>query len=211
MKKINKSRVLILGLIVYLFFYVVVFFIGININLLTVEAKEFDLKSSVKGIVEKDVNSEKTFFTTYIDDKSIKKYEEGQNVVIEYDGVNIDANVYKIYLSAGKNLLRLKINDENVVNYNTSDREFDIIYKHIDCFRIPKTSVRIKNNKQGVFVVDEEYQRAKFKYLENIIHEDDNYVYVDYYKNEKEKSDTVNLHNRIILKPNSINTNIRIK
>ena len=211
LRKINKSKLLILGLILYLFFNAVVALIGKNVDLLTVEAKEYDLKNTVKGMIEKDLNSEKTFLTTYLDDKSVKTYEEGQRVEIKYNEVDIDAIVYKIYPNSGKNLLRLKINDENVVNYSTREQEFDIIYKHIDCFRIPKTSVEIKNNKQGVFVVEEEYHRAKFKYLENIIHDDKDYVYVDYYKNEKEKIDTVSLHNRIILKPNSINTNIRIK
>lgn len=211
MKKINKSKILILGLLLYLLFNLGVSLISKNVDFLQLKPVHVDLKKKYKGKFEIDSNNGNTYFNIHVKGTDLNMFEDDKKLKMTSDNISYDAIVYKKYENLEENLVRLKIIDENVVNYSTREREFDIIYRQMDCFRIPKTSIKNKDNKQGVFVVDEEYQKSRFEYLENIICEDENFVYIDHYKNEEEDLDTVSLHDRIILKPNYINTNIRIK
>ncbi|HBF1021739.1 TPA: hypothetical protein KNQ50_003940, partial [Clostridioides difficile] len=73
------------------------------------------------------------------------------------------------------------------------------------------TSIKTKDNKRGVYVIDEQSQSVKFVILEGITYENESSVFVDYYKNDINGVTSVNLYDKIILRPNSINTNIRIK
>ena len=75
----------------------------------------------------------------------------------------------------------------------------------MEALRIPKQSIVNENNKKGVYVINEENNKPEFVEIKGDYFEDDDYIYVDFRNNEKSGVNTVNLHDRIILKPNFFN------
>ncbi|KPI50290.1 hypothetical protein KW94_14885 [Clostridioides difficile] len=211
MKKIKYTRLMILGILIYLVFNVLVMIISKNVDTLVLKVEKFDAKIHVEGNIEKDANDQSNYLSAYISKEDSKNFEKNQNVAIEYRGQKIDAKVYKIYKNNNKIMLKLKISNQIVSNQDTSVEEFDIIYNQMECLKIPKTSIKTKDNKRGVYVIDEQSQSVKFVILEGITYENESSVFVDYYKNDINGVTSVNLYDKIILRPNCINTNIRIK
>ncbi|EQF23906.1 hlyD secretion family protein [Clostridioides difficile CD160] len=211
MKKIKYTRLVILGILIYLVFNMLAMIISKNVDTLVLKVEKVDAKIHVEGTIEKDVNDQSNYLSAYISKEDSKNFEKNQNVVIEYREQKIDAKVYKIYKNNNKIMLKLKISNQIVANQDTSVEEFDIIYNQMECLKIPKTSIKTKDNKRGVYVIDEQSQSVKFVILEGITYENESSVFVDYYKNDINGVTSVNLYDKIILRPNCINTNIRIK
>ncbi|MDB3085317.1 hypothetical protein C4097_12330 [Clostridioides difficile] len=211
MKKIKYTRLMILGILIYLVFNVLVMIISKNVDTLVLKVEKFDAKIHVEGNIEKDAIDQSNYLSAYISKEDSKNFEKNQNVAIEYRKKKIDAKVYKIYKNNNKIMLKLKISNQIVSNQDTSVEEFDIIYNQMECLKIPKTSIKTKDNKRGVYVIDEQSQSVKFVILEGITYENESSVFVDYYKNDINGVTSVNLYDKIILRPNCINTNIRIK
>ncbi len=211
MNKIKYTRLVMLGILIYLVFNVLVMIISKNVDTLILKSEKVDAKIHVKGTIEKDANDQNSYLSTYISKEDSKNFEKNQNVVIEHNKQKIDAKVYKIYKNNNKIMVKLKISNQIVANQDTSVEEFDIIYNQMECLKIPKTSIKTKDNKRGVYVIDEQSQSVKFVILEGITYENESSVFVDYYKNDINGVTSVNLYDKIILRPNSINTNIRIK
>lgn len=137
-------------------------------------------------------------------------FEENQKVEIVFDSENIQGNVEKIYRNGNDYVVIFKISNQNVEIYDTRVKEFDIIYKQIDGLKVPKQSVEEKNDQKGVYVLNQETGKVDFIELKNIQYEDDKFIFIDYYKNQKEGIKTIDIYDEIILKPNSINKNIKI-
>ena len=137
-------------------------------------------------------------------------FEENQNVEIVLDKNNIQGYVEKIYENNGNNVIIFKISNQNVEIYDTRATEFDIIYKQIEGLKIPKQSVAEFNDKKGVYVLNQETKNVDFVELKSILYEDDDFIFIDYYKNQKEGIKTVDIYDEIISKPNIINKNIKI-
>lgn len=211
MKKIKYTRLVILGILIYLVFNMLAMIISKNVDTLVLKVEKVDAKIHVEGTIEKDVNDQSNYLSAYISKEDSKNFEKNQNVVIEYREQKIDAKVYKIYKNNNKIMLKLKISNQIIANQDTSVEEFDIIYNQMECLKIPKTSIKTKDNKRGVYVIDEQSQSVKFVILEGITYENESSVFVDYYKNDINGVTSVNLYDKIILRPNCINTNIRIK
>ncbi|MCC0630717.1 MULTISPECIES: HlyD family efflux transporter periplasmic adaptor subunit [unclassified Clostridioides] len=211
MKKVKYTRLVILGILIYLVFNVLVMIISKNVDTLVLKSEKVDAKINVKGTIEKDANDQSSYLSTYISKEESNNLKKNQNVIIEYREQKIDAKVYKIYENNNKIMVKLKISNQIVTNQDTSVEEFDIIYNQMECLKIPKTSIKTKDNKRGVYVIDEQSQSVKFVILEGITYENKSSVFVDYYKNDINGVTSVNLYDKIILRPNSINTNIRIK
>ena len=136
--------------------------------------------------------------------KKIKKIE------IAFDSNIMEGIVEKIYTNEGNNVIIFKISNQNVEIYDTRVEEFDIIYKQIDGLKIPKQSIDEINNQKGVYVLNQETKKVNFTELKNIQYEDDEYVFIDYYKNQKEGLKTIQMYDEIIINPNVINKNIKI-
>ncbi|HBG5345248.1 TPA: hypothetical protein KQG29_004506 [Clostridioides difficile] len=211
MKKIKYTRLVILGILIYLVFNVLVMIISKNVDTLVLKSEKVDAKVHVKGTIEKDANDQSSYLSIYISKEDSNNFEKNQNVIIEHREQKIDAKVYKIYENNNKIMIKLKISNQIVANQDTSVEEFDIIYNQMECLKIPKTSIKTRDNKRGVYVIDEQSQSVKFVILEGITYENESSVFVDYYKNDINGVTSVNLYDKIILRPNSINTNIRIK
>ncbi|MCC0701622.1 hypothetical protein IC213_00915 [Clostridioides sp. ES-S-0049-02] len=211
MKKVKYTRLVILGILIYLVFNILVMIISKNVDTLVLKSDVVDAKISTEGTLEKDFNDQSSYLSIYVDKEDYKRFEKNQDVVIEYDKQKIDAKVYKIYKNNNKIMVKLKISNQIIGNQDTSVEEFDIIYNQMECLKIPKTSIKTKDNKRGVYVIDEQSQSVKFVILEGITYENESSVFVDYYKNDINGVKSVNLYDKIILRPNKINTNIRIK
>ncbi|HGM1439850.1 TPA: HlyD family efflux transporter periplasmic adaptor subunit [Clostridioides difficile] len=211
MKKVKYTRLVILGIFIYLVFNILVMIISKNVDTLVLKNEKVDAKIHVKGAIEKDANDQSNYLSTYISKEDSNNFEKNQNVIIEYREQKIDAKVCKIYENNNKIMVKLKISNQIVANQDTSVEEFDIIYNQMECLKIPKTSIKTKDNKRGVYVINEQSQSVKFVILEGITYENESSVFVDYYKNDLNGVTSVNLYDKIILRPNSINTNIRIK
>ena len=126
-------------------------------------------------------------------------FNEGDNVKIEMKKELINGEIYKKYKKKNYFITVVKITQQNIGIYDTREEEFDIIYNQ---------SIVTEDNKQGVYVINEESNKPEFVELKGISFEDDEYIYIDFRSNEKSGVDTVNLHDRIILKPNFINKRI---
>ena len=135
-------------------------------------------------------------------------FNEGDNVKIEMKKELINGEIYKKYKKKNYFITVVKITQQNIWIYDTREEEFDIIYNQMEALRIPRQSIVTEDNKQGVYVINEESNKPEFVELKGISFEDDEYIYIDFRSNEKSGVDTVNLHDRIILKPNFINKRI---
>ena len=135
-------------------------------------------------------------------------FNEGDNVKIEMKKELINGEIYKKYKKKNYFITVVKITQQNIGIYDTREEEFDIIYNQMEALRIPRQSIVTEDNKQGVYVINEESNKPEFVELKGISFEDDEYIYIDFRSNEKSGVDTVNLHDRIILKPNFINKRI---
>lgn len=211
MKKVKYTRLVILGILIYLVFNILVMIISKTVDTLVLKSEVVDAKISTEGTLEKDFNDQSSSLSIYVDKEDSKNFEKNQNVVIEYNKQKMEAKVYKIYKNNNKIMVKLKISNQIIGNQDTSVEEFDIIYNQMECLKIPKTSIKTKDNKRGVYVIDEQSQSVKFVILEGITYENESSVFVDYYKNDINGVKSVNLYDKIILRPNRINTNIRIK
>ncbi|UWD50169.1 hypothetical protein NYR90_07990 [Clostridioides difficile] len=211
LKKVKYTRLVILGILIYLVFNILVMIISKTVDTLVLKSEVVDAKISTEGTLEKDFNDQSSSLSIYVDKEDSKNFEKNQNVVIEYNKQKMEAKVYKIYKNNNKIMVKLKISNQIIGNQDTSVEEFDIIYNQMECLKIPKTSIKTKDNKRGVYVIDEQSQSVKFVILEGITYENESSVFVDYYKNDINGVKSVNLYDKIILRPNRINTNIRIK
>ena len=116
--------------------------------------------------------------------------------------------MYNIYKKNGKNVAIIKIMEQNMSIYDTRIKEFDIIYKKIEGFKIPIESIVEENNILGVYVINEETKMPEFVSLGKNFYKDEKYVYVDYNRSKDEKN--LNLYDRILLYPNFVNKNIKV-
>lgn len=140
--------------------------------------------------------------------KDSKLFNEGDSVKIEIKNDEINGEIYKISSKDNYSIIIVKITQQNIGIYDTRMEEFDIIYRQMEALRIPKESIVKKDDKTGVYVINEENNKPEFIEIKGISFEDDTYIYVDFRSNEANGVNTVKLHDRIILKPNFINKRI---
>lgn len=172
-----------------------------NINIENTSIKKSEVLARI-------IKSDFSYIAIYTEEDDI--FEENQKVEIVFDNENIQATVGKIYKNSNKNIVIFKISNQNVEIYDTRVKEFDIIYKQIEGLKVPKQSIEEKNGQEGVYVLNQQTGKVNFVELKNIQYEDDKFIFIDYYKNQKEGIKTIDIYDEIILKPNIINKNITI-
>ena len=173
-------------------------FIKINSNTHKVSSSEVALRI---------INPNETYICIF-QNKDKNHFKEAQDLKIISNGQAIKAKIDKIYEKKDEDVIVIKIMEQNMSIYNTRVQEFDIIYKNIKGFKIPVESVVEKNNKLGVYVINEENNMPEFVGLGKNYYKDAKYYYVDYNKNKDENK--LNLYDRILLYPNFINKNIKV-
>ena len=140
--------------------------------------------------------------------KDNKLFKKDDSVKIKIKKELINGEIYKIYKKKDYFVVVVKITQQNIGIYDKREAEFDIIYRQMEALRIPKQSIVNENNKKGVYVINEENNKPEFVEIKGDYFEDDDYIYVDFRNNEKSGVNTVNLHDRIILKPNFFNKKV---
>lgn len=175
-----------------------------------------DVSSNLKEVKDGSVllriiNNYDAYIVTYISEDESKNFEINQSIKLDSGDNEIEATVYEVYQEDDNFIAIFKINNQNMGIYNTRVKEFDIIYKQIEGLKIPKSSIKTVDNKEGVYVINEENKTPTFVELKGIEYEDDSFKYINYYKNNIDGIDTVDLYDKIILKPNIINTKLRIE
>ena len=146
-------------------------------------------------------------------ERAYKHYSSKITDETYFESLSNDCNHLKLSKKYNKNgyfTITVKITQQNKEIYDTRESEFDIIYKQMEALRIPKESLVKKDNKKGVYVINEESNKPEFVEIKGNYFEDDKdkYIYIDFRKNEISEVDTVKLHDRIILKPNFINKRV---
>ena len=161
--------------------------------------------------VARIINNYVTYLAICVSEKESNHFSIGNNIKISFNDKEIDGKVYKIYQNKSDIVIIFKIDNQNVGIYDTRVEEFDIIYKQIEGFKIPKSSIKIVDNKKGVYVVNDQTQDIEFVELKGIEYENDEFVFIDYYNSNIDGIKTVSLYDEIILRPNNINKNIKMK
>lgn len=161
--------------------------------------------------IAKIINNYESYLAICVDKEQAKNFKLGNNIKISSNNLQLDAKVYKIYKSESNIVIIFKITNQNIGIYDTRVEEFDIIYKQMEGLKIPKSSIKKVGNKKGVYSVNEQTQDIEFIELKGIGYENDEFVFIDYYTNNIQGIETVSLYDEIILKPNNINKNIKIK
>ena len=193
-----------------------------NINEITKEdilnaennyTKSISNKSNVKdgNTILRLVNNANTYVATYISKEELDKLEVNQSIKLSNENIELDGIVHNIFDDGDDFIAIFKINNQNMDIYDTRVEEFDIIYKQIEGLKIPKSSIKVVDEKEGVYVINEENKVTNFIELKGINFEDENYKYINYYNNKVDGIETVDLYDKIILKPNIININMKIK
>ena len=175
--------------------------------------KEIKSNNSIKKgePVARIINNYITYLAICVNEEEAKNFSIGQSVKISFKDEEIDGKVDKIQKNNSDIVIILKISTQNVGIYDTRVEEFDIIYKQIEGLKIPKSSVKVVDDKKGVYVINQQTQDVEFIELKGIEYEDEEFIFINYYKNNIDGIKTVNLYDEIILKPNVINKNIKMK
>lgn len=176
----------------------------------------YQIKQNEEKVKEGDsvariINDSHVYIAVALDKKESESFEINQNVIISLNDEEMNAQVEKMYKDGEKIITIFKISEQNVGIYDTRVEEFGIIYKQIEGLKIPKESIKTVDDKQGVYVVNKQTQNIEFIELQGIEYEDDDFIFIDYYRNDVNDIKTVSLYDEIILKPNNINKNIKIK
>ena len=183
----------------------------INKSIITSTKNDFiDIKAQNHKVNSSDIllriiNPNEVYIYIFTDKNVLKKDQE---VGIVLNDEEIKAKVSKTYKKQGENAVLIKIMQQNTSIYDTRIKEFDIIYKKIEGFKIPIESIVEENNILGVYVINEETKMPEFVSLGKNFYKDEKYVYVDYNRSKDEKN--LNLYDRILLYPNFINKNIKV-
>lgn len=163
------------------------------------------------SVILRVINNHNSYVYTYVDKNEKKYFNENESIILRSGDNEIQATVYKVYEENDNFIAIFKINNQNIGIYDTRVEEFDIIYKQIEGIKIPKYAIKNIDGKEGVYVVSEENKTPYFVELNGVTYEDDEFKYIDYYKNQVNEIDTVDLYDKIILKPNFINTKMKIE
>lgn len=162
-------------------------------------------------ILARVINSQYVYVAVSLSKEEIKYFEINKEVSLSLNKEKFNAYVENIYENEEKYIIIFKISEQNIEIYDTRVAEFDIIYNQIEALKIPRNSITKVNKKDGVYVINEQTRRAEFIELKGIEYKDDEFVYIDTYKNKLNNIKTVNNYDEIIIKPNNINKNIKIR
>ncbi len=126
-----------------------------------------DVSSNLKEVKDGSVllriiNNYDAYIVTYVSEDESKNFEENQSIKLDSGDNEIEATVYKVYEENDNFIAIFKINNQNMGIYDTRVKEFDIIYKQIEGLKIPKSSIKIVDNKEGVYVINEENKTPTF-------------------------------------------------
>ena len=156
------------------------------------------------------INNIKQYLAIVVEENEIMNFKENNSVIIRDKNNQINAKVHNIYTKNDKNVVVLEISEQNIEINDTRVAEFDIIYKSIEGIKIPKSSIVKKDNVEGVYIVSETGS-AKFIEIKGTSYENEEFIVIDYYKNEIEGVKTIDIYDEIILEPKKVKNGFIVK
>lgn len=156
------------------------------------------------------INNIKQYLAIVVEENEIMNFEENNSVIIRDKNNQINAKVHNIYTKNDKNVVVFEISEQNIEINDTRVAEFDIIYKSIEGIKIPKSSIVKKDNVEGVYIVSETGS-AKFIEIKGTSYENEEFIVIDYYKNEIEGVKTIDIYDEIILEPKKVKNGFAVK
>lgn len=156
------------------------------------------------------INNIKQYLAIVVEENEIMNFKENNSVIIRDKNNQINAKVHNIYTKNDKNVVVLEISEQNIEINDTRVAEFDIIYKSIEGIKIPKSSIVKKDNVEGVYIVSETGS-AKFIEIKGTSYENEEFIVIDYYKNEIEGVKTIDIYDEIILEPKKVKNGFAVK
>lgn len=156
------------------------------------------------------INNIKQYLAIVVEENEIMNFKENNSVIIRDKNNQINAKVHNIYTKNDKNIVVFEISEQNIEINDTRVAEFDIIYKSIEGIKIPKSSIVKKDNVEGVYIVSETGS-AKFIEIKGTSYENEEFIVIDYYKNEIEGVKTIDIYDEIILEPKKVKNGFAVK
>ena len=191
-----------------------------NISELTIDDIEYTENEYIdilnEGVIKhgqpiaRIINNIKQYLAIVVEENEIINFEENNSVIIRDKNNQINAKVHNIYTKNDKNVVVLEISEQNIEINDTRVAEFDIIYKSIEGIKIPKSSIVKKDNVEGVYIVSETGS-AKFIEIKGTSYENEEFIVIDYYKNEIEGVKTIDIYDEIILEPKKVKNGFIVK
>ena len=146
------------------------------------------------------INNLKQYVAISCNDEEVKKFKIGQKIILSSEIEKINSNVYDIYKDGKDYTVILEISEQNMEIYDTRVKEFDIIYKSIQGLKVPKKSIINVDGKEGVYAISETGD-AKFVEIKGNLYESEEYIIIDYYKNDVNGINTIGIYDEIMLNP----------
>lgn len=191
-----------------------------NISELTIDDIEYTENEYIdilnEGVIKhgqpiaRIINNIKQYLAIVVEENEIMNFKENNSVIIRDKNNQINAKVHNIYTKNDKNIVVLEISEQNIEINDTRVAEFDIIYKSIEGIKIPKSSIVKKDNVEGVYIVSETGS-AKFIEIKGTSYENEEFIVIDYYKNEIEGVKTIDIYDEIILEPKKVKNGFAVK
>lgn len=191
-----------------------------NISELTIDDIEYTENEYIdilnEGVIKhgqpiaRIINNIKQYLAIVVEENEIMNFEENNSVIIRDKNNQINAKVHNIYTKNDKNVVVFEISEQNIEINDTRVAEFDIIYKSIEGIKIPKSSIVKKDNVEGVYIVSETGS-AKFIEIKGTSYENEEFIVIDYYKNEIEGVKTIDIYDEIILEPKKVKNGLVVK
>ena len=191
-----------------------------NISELTIDDIEYTENEYIdilnEGVIKhgqpiaRIINNIKQYLAIVVEENEIMNFKENNSVIIRDKNNQINAKVHNIYTKNDKNVVVLEISEQNIEINDTRVAEFDIIYKSIEGIKIPKSSIVKKDNVEGVYIVSETGS-AKFTEIKGTSYENEEFIVIDYYKNEIEGVKTIDIYDEIILEPKKVKNGFAVK
>ena len=191
-----------------------------NISELTIDDIEYTENEYIdilnEGVIKhgqpiaRIINNIKQYLAIVVEENEIMNFKENNSVIIRDKNNQINAKVHNIYTKNDKNVVVLEISEQNIEINDTRVAEFDIIYKSIEGIKIPKSSIVKKDNVEGVYIVSETGS-AKFIEIKGTSYENEEFIVIDYYKNEIEGVKTIDIYDEIILEPKKVKNGLVVK
>ena len=191
-----------------------------NISELTIDDIEYTENEYIdilnEGVIKhgqpiaRIINNIKQYLAIVVEENEIMNFKENNSVIIRDKNNQINAKVHNIYTKNDKNVVVFEISEQNIEINDTRVAEFDIIYKSIEGIKIPKSSIVKKDNVEGVYIVSETGS-AKFTEIKGTSYENEEFIVIDYYKNEIEGVKTIDIYDEIILEPKKVKNGLVVK
>lgn len=183
--------------------------------LLAVKNKENRIKKNDKvGVgdpIGKIINNHIWYIAVVLDEKESSHLKIGTNLKVRKDGQVFNAKVKNLYKDENnKNISILEVYEEKVDFYDVRVCDFNIIYRQISGIKIPKEAVITVKEKRGVYILSETGSSI-FKELKSILGENDEYIVLDYSDIKKNRIETVDLYDELIINPKNIKEGQKIR